>query len=172
MSRINQCFRRKLKQFHDDALKKHLGITLLKIGPPATADEQSVTAEKHTVHEETHAALGMSWSRQSLNDKGSKSQFLPNNQKKFGFIWARIPTYCHFLPSCFNQLPLSCLVIRMKVGFKNITQGQSKFPDQVQVAFVLLQNRVDAHRFQRKRIKDQIAIGPASWSNNWRTIGF
>ena len=42
MSRINQSFRRKTEKFFMNALIQHPGITLLKIGPPTTTDEQRI----------------------------------------------------------------------------------------------------------------------------------
>ena len=81
MSRINQGFRRKTEKFFMNALIQHPGITLLKIGPPTTSDEQRIPAEKHPFQLETHASGSMSRCGKSLNAESTETQFLSVFQK-------------------------------------------------------------------------------------------
>ena len=81
MSRINQGFRRKTENFFMNALIQHPGITLLKIGPPTTSDEQRIPAEKHPFQLETHASGSMSRCGKSLNAESTETQFLSVFQK-------------------------------------------------------------------------------------------
>ena len=81
MSRINQGFRRKTENFFMNALIQHPGITLLKIGPPTTSDEQRIPAEKHPFQLETHTSGNMSRCGKSLDAESTETQFLSVFQK-------------------------------------------------------------------------------------------
>jgi len=52
-------------------------------------------------------------------------------------------------------------MIGMEMGFQNINQFQTQFPDQFQVPWMLLQNWIDGDCIQRLRVKNQITVGPA-----------
>ena len=103
MSRINQGFRRKTEKFFMNALIQHPGITLLKIGPPTTSDEQRIPTEKHPIQQETHASGSMSRCGKSLNAESTETQFLSVFQKNLSCFRAGPPSDGGLCFSGFSQ---------------------------------------------------------------------